>query len=1084
MSGAATDVAVIGMSCRFPGVDDLAGFWRLLTEGGSTVAAFPERRAADANSRYASHPDAATLKSGSFFDAVDAFDAEFFGTPAAEAAAMDPVQRLGLELAWEAVEDARIPASALAGQEIDVVVGAGPSGYDLLRKLTGSDQDDHYAVLGSSGALIANRISNLLDARGMSFCADSGQSSSLVSLALSCERIRSGAVDMALAGGVHLIVDPEAGAGLANLGALSPDGRCYPFDARANGFIRGEGGAFVLLKRLDLAVADGDHIYAVVRGWGAGNGGSSSRMPDPSPTGQAAAVLTALEHAGLDFDGVDYVEAHGTGTRLGDPAELTGLREVFRATGRGRPLTVGSVKANVGHLEPAAGLVGFVKTALCVSHGHLVPTPGFRSPNPAVDDFHDDFEVLTTTRPWPGTPDHPRRAGVSSVGMGGTNAHILLEQAPAEQPSVLGQVPGEQLDVLAQAPAAQPEPAAAREVGRRAPATEPAPAAPQAPAAQPIPAPATVPWVLSARSEQALREQAARLREFVAADASLDVTDVAHSLVSTRSAFEHRAVVLADGREEALTGLDLLAAGEGSARAIRGTATTSASATTPLSATTGTTGPVVFVFPGQGSQWLGMGKRLYAESEVFAQAVDECARALEPWQDWSLLDLVTGAESAPSLEQGDAVVQPALFAMMVSLARLWRSFGVVPDVVVGHSQGEIAAACAAGALSLQDAARIVALRSQALTALAGQGGMNAVAAPLSWVEERLDRWSGRLSVGAANGPASVVVSGDLAALEEFAELAAGEGVRVRRVRIEYASHSHQVERIRERVLEAAADVVPRETAVEFHSTVVGGQLDTRALDASYWYDNLRSTVRFGEVVGNLMRERGGVFVEISPHPVLQVAMEEAADLLAAPPPVVSTLSKHDGSLGKVLTSLAELYVRGVPVTWRAALAGGRRIALPTYPFQRQRYWLKASADGPVVPADGPEPAARPAGPDSPAAALGLVCAETATLLRTKGAALTGADLQARAGETFKALGFDSSMAVELRNRLNTVASVRLPATVAFTYPTPQQLASHLFSLLAPETPDADADAPEPVGATLLEDRSDDDLYALIDRGYA
>ncbi|MEW2160008.1 acyltransferase domain-containing protein [Streptomyces sp. NPDC007189] len=1029
MSGAATDIAVIGMSCRFPGVHDLAAFWRLLREGESTIGTFPGQRAADANAQHLSHPDAATLNSGSFFDSIDAFDAAFFATKPAEAAAMDPVQRLGLELAWEAVEDARIPASALAGREVDVVVGAAPSGYELLRRLSGSDQDDHYTVLGSSGALIANRISGLFDVRGMSLCADSGQSSSLVSLALTCDRIRSGAVDMAIAGGVHLIVDPEAGAGLANLGALSPDGRCFPFDARANGFIRGEGGAFVLLKRLDLAVADGDHIYAVVRGWGVRSGGATSRMPDPSPTGQAAAVRSALQRAAVDFGDVDYVEAHGTGTRLGDPAEIAGLREVFRETGRSRPLAIGSVKANVGHLEPAAGIVGFVKAALCVDRAELVPQPDFRSANPAIEDFERDFDVLRAARPWPGEPGRPRRAGVSSVGMGGTNAHVILEQAPR----------------------ARTEPAAASVTG-------------------------VVPWVLSARSEPALREQAARLRDLVAADPSLSAADVGHSLVSTRSSFEHRAVVLGGDREEALAGLDLVAAGGDAARVVRGVAT-------------GNAGPVVFVFPGQGSQWLGMGRQLYAESEVFARAIDECARALEPWLDWSLLDLVTGAESAPSLERGDAVVQPALFAMMVSLARLWRSLGVVPDAVVGHSQGEIAAACASGALSLEDAARVVALRSRALTALAGLGGLNAVAAPLEWVEDRLGRWPGRLSVAAVNGPASVVIAGDLQALEEFAALAAGDGVRVRRVRIEYASHSHQVERIRDQVLEAAAGITPRETAVEFHSTVTAGLLDTRALGASYWYDNLRSTVRFGEVVENLMRERGGVFVEVSPHPVLQVAMEEAADALASPPLVVSTLSKHDGGLGKVLTSLAELHVRGVPVSWQAVFAAGRprRIGLPTYPFQRQRYWLTAPAgpdtlNGPAAQADGTGAHTRAAALDSPSAVLTLVCAETAALLSTKGAGLTGADLEARSTETFKALGFDSSMAVELRNRLGAVASVRLPATVAFTYPTPHALAGHLFSLLEPEAPEAPETAEEtsPEG---LEGRSDDDLYALIERGY-
>ncbi|MFE1290924.1 type I polyketide synthase [Streptomyces sp. NPDC058751] len=1028
MSGAATDVAVIGMSCRFPGVRGVAEFWDLLREGRSTIGTFPGQRAADAQSTYLSHPDAATLGSGSFLDSVDGFDAAFFDTAPGEAAAMDPVQRLGLELAWEAVEDARLPAAALAGREVDVVVGAGSSGYEMLRRLSGSDRDDRHAALGSSGALVANRISHLFDVRGMSLCADSGQSSSLVSLALTCERIRGGAADMAIAGGVHLIVDPEAGAGLANLGALSPDGRCFPFDARANGFIRGEGGAFVVLKRLDLAVADGDHIYAVVRGWGVRSGGASSRMPDPSPTGQASAVLSAVRRAGVAFEDVDYVEAHGTGTRLGDPAELAGLREVFRATGRGRPLAIGSVKANVGHLEPAAGIVGFVKAALCVDRAHLVPHPDFTAPNPAVPDFHDDFDVPRATRPWPGEPGRPRRAGVSSIGMGGTNAHVLLEQAPA---------------LPAEPPAA------------RAGVT-------------PAVVSGAVPWVLSARSEQALRQQAARLHELVSADASLSAAEIGHSLVATRSSFEHRAVVLADDREEALAGLDLVAAGGAAARAVRGTATTA-------------TGPVVFVFPGQGSQWLGMGKQLYAESEVFARAIDACAKALEPWLDWSLVDLVTGAESAPSLERGDAVVQPALFAMMVSLAELWRSLGVVPDVVVGHSQGEIAAACAAGALCLQDAARVVALRSQALTALAGLGGLNAVAAPLTWVEERLVRWAGRLSVAAVNGPASVVIAGDLQALEEFAARAAEDGVRVRRVKIEYASHSHQVERIRDQVLEAAAGITPRETAVEFHSTVTAAPLDTRRLDASYWYDNLRSTVRFGEVVENLMRERGGVYVEISPHPVLQVAMEEAADALATAPPVVGTLSRHDGSAGKVLASLAELHVRGVPVDWTAVFTARRprRIGLPTYAFQRRRHWLTASAvtNDEARQADGR--GARTAGPDSPSAARALVCAETAVLLATKGVGLTPADLEARAADTFKALGFDSSMAVELRNRLNAVAAVRLPATVAFSYPTPQQLADHLFSLLQPPAPDA----AEPVEEAGPEDRSDDDLYALIDRGY-
>ncbi|WP_369044484.1 type I polyketide synthase [Streptomyces sp. Midd1] len=1049
MSGTATAVAVIGMSCRFPGVDGLDAFWRLLTEGESTLGTFPPQRAADARPFPAGHPDADTLTTGSFFDAVDGFDTDFFTTGAAEAAAMDPAQRLGLELAWEAVEDARIPAHTLAGRDIDVVVGSAPSGYELLRTLSGADRDDHYAALGSSGALIANRISGLFDVRGLSVCADSGQSSSLVSLALACDRIAAGAVDMAIAGGVHLIVDPQAGLGLANLGALSPDGRCFTFDERAGGFARGEGGAFVVLKRLDLAVADGDPVHAVVRGWGVSSGGASTRMPDPSPEGQAAAIRAALRRADIDFDSVDYVEAHGTGTRLGDPAEIAGLRAVSEHSGRTRPLVVGSVKTNVGHLEPAAGITGLVKTALCVERGHLVASLNFRTPNPAIPDFLDDFEVLSAPRPWPGTPGRPRRAGVSAFGMGGTNAHVILEQAPTPAP------------------------------------------APQLPANEEDMSPAgglgTLPWVLSARTPQALAEQAARLRDHVAANPSLDAADVGHSLLATRARFEHRAVVLGESRQEALEGLALLAAGAAAARTVRGTAS-------------GARGPVVFVFPGQGSQWPAMGRQLYTQSQVFARSIDACAKALEPFVDWSLVDVVTGAPSAAPLERVD-VVQPALFAMMVSLAELWRSLGVVPDAVIGHSQGEIAAACVSGALTLDDAARVVALRSQALKALAGLGGMSAVAAPRAWVQERLERWPGRLSTAAVNGPASVVISGDDEALDQFAAEAAADGVRVRRVKVDYASHSHHVERIRERLLADTAGIAPREAAVTFHSTVTATALDTRTLDGSYWYDNLRSQVRFADVVDTLMREPGAVFVEVSPHPVLQVAMEEAADTLVAPPLLASTLHRRDGSAATVLASLAQLHVRGVPVNWTPAFAGHRprTVPLPSYPFQRRRYWLTApdGPDGPGIPAAAaPAPGTRTADLTSQAAVLALVCAETAALLGVKDAGITGADIAARPEDTFKALGFDSAMAVGLRGRLAAAAGLRLPATVAFTYPTAHALARHLFTLLQPQTPAAPRPDTQPPAAEETrqapdvpdvpggpQSGSDDDLYALIERGY-
>ncbi|RPF25532.1 acyl transferase domain-containing protein [Streptomyces sp. Ag109_G2-6] len=1048
MSGAAADIAVVGMSCRFPGVNGPGAFWRLLLDGESTVGAFPASRPAGPGR--GSHPDAAVLERGSFLDSIDGFDAAFFGTGPAEAAAMDPVQRLGLELAWEAVEDAGIPADTLAGREIDVVVGTAPSGYDLLRRLSGSDRDDHYAALGANGAMIANRISALFDVRGMSYCADSGQSSSLVALALACERIRAGAVDAALAGGVHLIADPEAGAALANLGALSPDGRCFTFDARANGFARGEGGAFVLLKRLDLALADGDHVYAVVRGWGVGSGGASTKMPDPSPAGQAAAVRAALARADVPFDTVDYVEAHGTGTRMGDPAEAAGLREVFRESGRSRPLVIGSVKTNVGHLEPAAGITGFVKAALCLDRAHLVPSLGFRSPNPAIEDFHEHFEVLGAARPWPDVPGRPRRAGVSAFGMGGTNAHVILEQAP--------EVPASRVPV-------------------------PRVPAPPRPAADGAPASRVLPWVLSARSEPALREQAARLRDLVAADPSLSPADVGHSLAATRTRFEHRAVVLGAGRSEALEALGLFAAGGDPARVVRGTAGRPA-------------GPVVFVFPGQGSQWQGMGARLYEESEVFAHSVDACAKALAPHVDWSLVDVLTGAEPAALLERIE-VVQPALFAMLVSLARVWGSLGVTPDAVIGHSQGEIAAAHVAGALTLEDAARIVALRSRLLSEVAGQGAMAGLLLPEGRVRELLGRWGGRLGIAAVNGPNSTTVSGETEAVRELVAACEAEGVRARLIKSTVPGHSPLLDRFEAELTRGLGRITPLPATAAIHSTVTGGPVDPAELDAAYWFRNLRRTVRFEAATQSLLARGHDTFVEISPHPVLQVAVEETADALGASPVVVGTLNKHDGSTGKVLESLAHLHVRGVPADWEAVFAAGRprRIALPTYPFRRRPYWL--TAPGEEAGADGSGAGAAAAAElGTEAAVLALVCAEAAALLSAaRGTDLTGAALAARAAQPFKDLGLESATAVALRNRLAAAAGVRLPATVAFTHPTPRDLARHLFSLLAPEPPATGPESgeeprqpEEPEGVAAAEEAGpdglgDDDLYELIDRGY-
>ncbi|MGY5059937.1 type I polyketide synthase [Streptomyces sp. 900105755] len=1013
MRGAAADVAVIGMSCRFPGVNNPGEFWRLLLDGKSTVDKFPEHRAVATDP--VSLSDVATVTSGSFFDSIDGFDAPFFGTEPAEAAAMDPLQRLGLELAWEAVEDARVPATALAGRPIDVLVGAAPSGYEVLRRLSGSDRDDHYAALGSGGALIANRISGLFDVRGMSLCTDSGQSSSLVSLALACDRIRSGAIDLAIVGGMNLIVDPRMGLGLANLGVLSPDGRCFSFDERASGFVRGEGGAFVLLKRCDLAAADGDHIYAVVRGWDVGSGGASSRIPDPSPGAQAATVRSALARAAVPFDGVDYIEAHGTGTRLGDPAETSGLREVLRETDRSRPLLIGSVKTNVGHLEPAAGIVGFLKAVLCVDHARLVPSLNFRSPNPAVKDFRKDFEVPVTARPWPSASGRPRRAGVSAFGMGGTNAHVILEQAP---------------EVRAR-PCA--EGSASAGIG------------------------GVLPWVLSARSEPALREQAVRLRDLVTADVSLSAADVAHSLVSTRSLFEYRAVVLGAERGELLAGLAELIAGEPGPGVVTGVASASC------------TGKVGFLFAGQGAQRPGMGRDLHAASPVFAAAMDRACVLLEAELGLPVAEVMLGEGEDPRADR-TVFAQAGLFAMEVGLVALLAAAGIRPDAVAGHSVGEIAAAYTAGVVSLEDACALVAARGRLMQSLPTGGAMIAVQASEAEITAALEGMTG-VSMAAVNGPASVVVSGDAEAAQRVAAGFAVQGRRTRRLRVSHAFHSHRMDPMLAELGQVAAELEFAAPKVPWMEALTGQAVSGPNPD--YWMRQARGAVRYADTVAALAARGVSVFVEAGPDDTLSGM---GADALDAPDAVafVPILRPGRPAPEAVLTGLAEAFVHGAPVDWSVALAGGRRVALPTYPFQRQQYWLAAPDD--TVP---PDTGSRAGEWDSERSVLKRVCAETAAVLSRKGTPLTGADLVTRSTETFKDLGFDSSMAVRLRNRLAAVAGVRLPATVAFTYPTPQALGRHLFSLLEPEAPDV----PVTVEQASPESRSDEELYELIDRGY-
>ncbi|WP_425442008.1 type I polyketide synthase [Saccharopolyspora flava] len=867
-------IAVVSMSCRYPGgaatPEDL---WRLLVDGTDTTGAFPTDRGWDVDRIFDPEPGKVGrtyVSTGGFVDGATGFDPGFFGISPAEATQTDPQQRLMLEVAWEAVERAGIDPRALKGSPTGVF--AGVMYHDYAR---GTD-----AATSSGGSLVSGRVAYTLGLEGPALSVDTACSSSLVALHLAVQSLRSGECDLALAGGVTVMSTPEAFTIFGRLRGLAPDGRCKPFSDSADGMGWSEGAGVVVLERLSDARRNGHEVLAVVRGSAVNQDGASNGLTAPNGPAQQRVIRQALATAGLHPSDVDAVEGHGTGTPLGDPIEAQALLATY-GRDREHPLLLGALKSNIGHAQAAAGIGGVIKMILALRNGMLPRTLHAEEPSSQVDWSTGGVRLLTESTPWPET-DRPHRAGVSSFGISGTNAHVILEQAP-------------HVDL---------------------------PAEPGAP-------PAVVPWVLSARSEQALRAQAARLR-----DVDAEPQDIGFSLVTTRSSFERRAVVLGADRDELREALDSLAADRPDARVVRGSA--------------GRVGKVAFVFPGQGSQWVGMGRALLGRSAAFDERIAECAAVLEPFVDWSLLDVLREADDAPSLERVD-VVQPVLWATMVSLAHLWRSMGVEPAAVVGHSQGEIAAAAVSGALSLSDAARVVALRSIAVAdSLSGRGGMLSVAAPESAL--RLEPWGDRLAVAVVNAPQSTVVAGDDEALDEFAAQCEAEGVRARRVSVDYASHSPQVEAIRERVLGELADIRPRTGEIPFYSTVTGGLIDTAGLDPEYWYGNLRRTVRFEDTTRTLLADGFGVFVEPSAHPVLTHAVEQTLDDAGAEGVVLATLRRDQGEWAQLLASVAEAHVRGVEVDWASLFPGARRVSLPTYPFQRQRYW-----EDPVEPAGTADP---------------------------------------------------------------------------------------------------------------------------------
>ncbi|MFJ3146689.1 type I polyketide synthase [Streptomyces halstedii] len=924
-------VVIVSMSCRYPGgVRTPEDLWRLVADGRDAVSGLPSDRGWDLDALYDADPDRpgrSYAAAGGFVQDADRFDPGFFGISPREALAMDPQQRLLLETSWEAIERAGIDPASLHGTPTGVFAGASYQGYGgTLRDVP--DELEGLFIAGISTSVLSGRVAYQLGLQGPAVTVDTACSSSLVAVHLAAQSLRSGECALALAGGATVMGTPLSFTGFSRQRGLAEDGRCKSFAASADGFGMAEGVGLLVLERLSDARRNGHPVLAVLRGSAINQDGASNGLTAPSGLAQQRVIRDALANARLTTADVDAVEAHGTGTRLGDPIEADALLATYgQDRPADRPVWLGSLKSNIGHTQAAAGVGGIIKMVLAMEHGELPRTLHIDRPSPNVDWTAGAVALLTEATPWPET-GRPRRAGVSSFGLSGTNAHVLVEQPPAEPALPPPAVPAGSGPAVVSDPPAVPVRTAGSSTGNGATDA----GAPRA----------TVPWVLSGRTAEAVKAQAERLHTYLTEHPELSSVDVGHSLATTRTAFEHRAAVVGEDRAALLGGLAALASGDRAPGLVEGTVARSAR--------------TVFVFPGQGSQWAGMARELLDHAPAFADRIAACERALAPYLDWSPLAVLREEPDAPPLDRVD-VVQPVLFAVMVSLAELWRAHGIVPDAVVGHSQGEIAAACVAGALSLDDAARIVALRSRALLALTGRGGMLFVPQPVEAVREALSAHGGALDVAAVNGPTSVTVSGDPAALERLRDRYAEAGVLTWPVPgVDFAGHSPQVEELREELLTLLGGTAPRTSDVPFYSTVSGGPVDTLGLDATYWYENLRRPVEFGRAVDALIADGHHTFVECSTHPALTVWLQQAVEAAGAGDgTVVGTLRRAEGGPGRFLAALTELQVRGLPVDWGTVFAGtgARKRPLPTYAFQRQRYWLDTTApDRPATATSG------------------------------------------------------------------------------------------------------------------------------------
>lgn len=883
-------IAIIGIGCRLPGGANTPDtFWKLLCDGTDAIREIPpERFNIDAFYDPAQKKPFTTVSRwGGFIDQkIDEFDADFFGISPREAAILDPLQRWLLEVSWEALEDGGQVVERLAGHPVGVFIGAFTLDYNIMN-FNGSSRElvEPYTGTGTAATILSARLSYCYDFTGPCFTLDTACSSSLVAVHLACQSLRNNESSLALAGGVNAMFLPDYYVSESKAGMLAPDGRCKSFDSKANGYVRGEGAALVLLKPLSKALEDGDRIYATITGTACNQDGRSNGITVPKGQSQEKAMIEACKRARIKPHQIQYIEAHGTGTPTGDPVEAAAIGAVYGTAETEQNCLIGSVKTNIGHTEAVAGVAGLIKAALCLKNRKIPASLHFRAPNPKISFDSLGIEVVTSLQDWPETKE-TARAAINSFGFGGTNSHVILEEPPAE---------ADQSSAMGNAPFLLP---------------------------------------ISAKRQKALRRLAAEYHTLLCSRKSVstaDLADLCYTAALRRSHHSHRALLVADSLEQLLERLGELGAGEDNP--IKGS---------DLAGSGRDSGqpPVTFIFSGMGSQWLGMGHQLLEQEPLFRKNANTCDELFQKVAGWSLLKEMTASDSASRMTEYE-VAQPANFLLQVCLAKLLQSWGIVPDCVVGHSAGEVAAAHIAGALSLEDSVTLIYHRSNLQQRASGQGRIVAIGITPKEMHELVDS-SDHISIAAINSPRLVALSGNQESLERLVSPLRKKGVFCRFLNGTVPVHSQYMDPLKEELLESLQNLTPRKSEIPFYSTVAGKIVDGERLDAQYWWRNVRNPVVFADTITELHKAGRELFVEISPHPVLGGSVLECLQEQRSRGIVIPTLRRHTDERQQLFAALSQLYANGVDIAWQCFHPnGGKLVRTPTYPWQREVHWKES-----------------------------------------------------------------------------------------------------------------------------------------------